>query len=212
MITDFAGFVAISALVIVAPGPDTAVVVRNAWRAGARGAIATSFGVVLGLAVWTVTASVGLAALLRASEPAFVALKLAGAIYLLYLGVRSLWDALRRSPAPPANGEHASCTPQRRLISLRQGLISDLGNPKIAVFFTSFLPQFVRGHHASFLPLLALGLIFCALTLAWLVGYSVLIARAGDLLRRGRLRRALDGVTGVVLIGLGIRVALERRT
>ncbi|MGH2849260.1 MAG: LysE family translocator [Solirubrobacteraceae bacterium] len=212
MITDFAGFVAISALVIVAPGPDTAVVVRNAWRAGTRGAIATSFGVVLGLAVWTVTASVGLAALLRASEPAFVALKLAGAIYLLYLGVRSLWDALRRSPAQPANGEHAPHTRQRPLVSLRQGLISDLGNPKIAVFFTTFLPQFVRGHHASFLPLLGLGLIFCALTLTWLVGYSVLIARAGDLLRRGRLRRALDGVTGVVLIGLGVRVALERRT
>jgi threonine/homoserine/homoserine lactone efflux protein len=212
MITDFAGFVAISALVIVAPGPDTAVVVRNAWRAGTRGAIATSFGVVLGLAVWTVTASVGLAALLRASEPAFVALKLAGAAYLLYLGVRSLWDALRRSAADASNGEPAPHTPQRPLVSLRQGLISDLGNPKIAVFFTSFLPQFVRGHHASFLPLLALGLIFCALTLTWLVGYSVLIARAGDLLRRGRLRRALDGVTGVVLIGLGVRVALERRS
>ena len=177
MITDFAGFVAISAVVIVAPGPDTAVVVRNAWRAGTRGAIATSFGVVLGLAVWTVTASVGLAALLRASEPAFVALKLAGAAYLLYLGVRSLWDALRRS-VDASSGELAPPTPQRPLVSLRQGLISDLGNPKIAVFFTSFLPQFVRGHHASFLPLLALGLIFCALTLTWLVGYSVL-DRAG---------------------------------
>ncbi|HLW95549.1 MAG TPA: LysE family transporter, partial [Solirubrobacteraceae bacterium] len=77
---------------------------------------------------------------------------------------------------------------------------------------TSFLPQFVRGHHASFLPLLALGLIFCALTLTWLVGYSVLVARAGDLLRRGRLRRALDGVTGVVLLGFGVRLAFERRT
>jgi threonine/homoserine/homoserine lactone efflux protein len=212
MITDFAGFVAISALVIVAPGPDTAVVVRNAWRAGARGAIATSFGVVLGLAVWTVTASVGLAALLRASEPAFVTLKLVGALYLLYLGVRSLWDALRRSAAHTSNGERAQYTSQRPLVSLRQGLVSDLGNPKIAVFFTSFLPQFVRGHHASFLPLLALGLMFCALTLTWLVGYSVLVARAGDLLRRGRLRRVLDGVTGIVLIGLGVRVALERRT
>lgn len=80
------------------------------------------------------------------------------------------------------------------------------------VFFTSFLPQFVRGHQASFLPLLALGLIFCVLTLTWLAGYSVLVARAGDLLWRGPLRRALDGVTGVVLIALGVRLALERRT
>ena len=81
-------------------------------------------------------------------------------------------------------------------VSLRQGLISDLGNPKIAIFFTTFLPQFVSGHHASFVPLMTLGLIFCALTLAWLAGYSVLAARAGDLLRRGPLRRGLDGATG----------------
>jgi threonine/homoserine/homoserine lactone efflux protein len=212
MIIDFAGFVAISALVIIAPGPDTAVVVRNAFRAGTRGAIATSFGVVLGLAVWTVAASVGLAALLRASEPAFVTLKVVGAIYLTYLGVRSLWEAIRNRAAHSSGSELVPKTPQRRVVSLRQGLISDLGNPKIAVFFTSFLPQFVRGHHASFLPLMALGLIFCALTLTWLVGYSVLVARAGDLLRGGRVRRALDGVTGVVLIGLGVRIALERRT
>src|SRR5579863_7129485 len=212
MITDFAGFVAISLLVIIAPGPDTAVVVRNALRAGTRGAVATSFGVVLGLGVWTVAASIGLAALLRASEPAFVALKLAGAIYLVYLGVRSLLDAVRRGPARASSGERAPYTAQRPLVSLRQGLISDLGNPKIAVFFTSFLPQFVRGHHASFWPLLALGLIFCAFTLTWLVGYSVLVARAGDLLRRGRLRRLLDGVTGVVLLGFGVRLAFERRT
>jgi threonine/homoserine/homoserine lactone efflux protein len=212
MITDLAGFVAISALVIIAPGPDTAVVVRNALRAGTRGAIATSLGVVAGLGVWTVTASVGLAALLRASEPAFLALKLAGAIYLAYLGVRSLWDAVRRRAAHASNGDRTPYTRQRPLVSLRQGMVSDLGNPKIAVFFTSFLPQFVRGHHASFLPLLTLGLIFCALTLTWLAGYSVLVARAGDLLRRGPLRRALDGVTGVVLIGLGVRLALERRT
>jgi threonine/homoserine/homoserine lactone efflux protein len=211
MITDFAGFIAISALVIIAPGPDTAVVVRNSLRDGTRGALATSLGVVAGLAIWTGTASVGLAALLRASEPAFLTLKLAGAIYLAYLGVRSLWDAVHRSAALAASGERRPRAAQRPVVSLRQGLVSDLGNPKIAVFFTTFLPQFVRGHHASFLPLLTLGLIFCALTLAWLAGYSVLVARAGDLLRRGPVRRALDGVTGIVLIGFGVRLALERR-
>jgi threonine/homoserine/homoserine lactone efflux protein len=212
MITDLPGFIAISALVIIAPGPDTAVVVRNSLRAGVRGAFATSLGVVAGLVVWTVTASVGLAALLRASEPAFVALKLAGAAYLAYLGVRSLWEAVRRSARSDGVGARSAHALQRPLVSLRQGLVSDLGNPKIAVFFTSFLPQFVRAHHASFAPLLTLGLIFCALTLVWLAGYSVLVARAGEVLRRGRLRRALDGVTGVVLIGLGVRLALERRT
>src|ERR1700691_5010841 len=166
MITNLAGFVAISALVIIAPGPDTAVVVRNALRAGTRGAIATSLGVVAGLGVWTVTASIGLAALLRASEPAFVALKVAGAVYLAYLGARSLWEAVRRSPPAADGGGRSARALQRGRVSLRQGLVSDLGNPKIAVFFTSFLPQFVRGHDASFVPLMTLGLIFCALTSA----------------------------------------------
>ncbi len=96
-------------------------------------------------------------------------------------------------------------------MSLRQGLISNLGNPKIAVFFTSFLPQFVPTHHSQFFALLTLGLLFCAMTLAWLAAYSVLVARAGDLLRRSSVRRALDGLTGVVLVGLGFRLALERR-
>jgi threonine/homoserine/homoserine lactone efflux protein len=97
-------------------------------------------------------------------------------------------------------------------LSLRQGLISNLGNPKIAVFFTSFLPQFVPAQHPPFVALLTLGLLFCVMTLAWLTGYSILVARAGDILRRPSVRRALDGLTGAVLIGLGFRLALERRT
>jgi len=92
-----------------------------------------------------------------------------------------------------------------------QGLLSDLGNPKIAVFFTSLLPQFVHSGGSVFVPLLTLGGIFTALTLLWLAGYALLIGRASALLRRSRVRTALDRVTGVVLIGFGIRLALEHR-
>jgi threonine/homoserine/homoserine lactone efflux protein len=187
-----------------------ALVARNALRGGRRSGIATGVGVFSGLVVWTVAASVGLAAMLRASEPAFVTLKIAGCVYLVYLGARSLWDALRRSDAGstlPRDGRPASSA----RVSLRQGLISNLGNPKIAVFFTSFLPQFVPAQHPPFLALLTLGLLFCVMTLAWLTVYSALVARAGDLLRRSSIRRALDGLTGAVLIGLGARLALERR-
>ena len=200
------GFLAISALLIVIPGPDMALVARNALRGGRRSGMATALGVFSGLVVWTVAASVGLAALLRASEPAFVTLKVIGCVYLVYLGARSLVDALRGTERQPSG--HASSS----RISLRQGLISNLGNPKIAVFFTSFLPQFVPARHPPFVALVTLGLLFCVLTLAWLIVYSALVARAGDLLRRSRIRRALDGLTGAVLIGLGARLALEHRS
>jgi threonine/homoserine/homoserine lactone efflux protein len=207
---DLGGFLAISALLIVAPGPDMVLVARNTLRDGRRSGIATGVGVALGLVVWTAAASVGLAALLRASEPAFIALKIVGSLYLVYLGVRSLLEALRRTAlagARQGNG-HAGRTSRA---PLRQGLISNLGNPKIAVFFTSFLPQFVPARHPPFFALLVLGLLFAALTLAWLTGYSALVARAGDLLRRSGIRRALDGFTGAVLIALGGRLALEHR-
>jgi threonine/homoserine/homoserine lactone efflux protein len=205
---ELGGFLAISALVIVIPGPDMALVARNVLRGGRRRGIATALGVFSGLVLWTLAASIGLAALLRASEPAFVALKIAGSLYLVYLGVRSLFDALRR--AKKGDGRRRVREVERSTVSLRQGLVSNLGNPKIAVFFTSFLPQFVPAHHSQFFALLTLGLLFCVLTLAWLTVYSALVARAGDLLRRSSVRRALDGLTGAMLIGLGARLALER--
>jgi threonine/homoserine/homoserine lactone efflux protein len=206
---DLGGFLAVSVLLIVAPGPDMVLVARNTLRGGRRAGIATGIGVTVGLLLWTVAASLGLAALLRASEPAFLALKIVGSLYLVYLGVRSLWDALRHTDADGlrVRSDHRRSSK----VALREGLISNLGNPKIAVFFTSFLPQFAPGRHPSFFALLILGLLFGAIGLAWLTVYSVLVARAGDVLRRSRIRRALDGLTGAVLIGLGARLALERR-
>ena len=90
-------------------------------------------------------------------------------------------------------------------------MINDLGNPKVAIFFTSLLPQFTSKGEASFVQLLTLGLLFCVLTLVWLTGYSLAVARAGDFLRRDGIRRALDGITGAVLVGFGVRLATEHR-
>ncbi len=95
--------------------------------------------------------------------------------------------------------------------AFRQGVVSNLGNPKMAVFFTSLLPQFAPAGDASFSALLALGLLFCAMTLAWLAGYAVVIAKAGLILARPRVRRVLEGVTGAVLVALGARLALGSR-
>jgi threonine/homoserine/homoserine lactone efflux protein len=163
----------------------------------------TAAGVVCGQAVWALAASVGVAALIVASEPAFVAVKLAGAAYLVFLGVQSLLAALRGHTAEHGR-ERAAGGGGREV---RQGLLSNLGNPKMAVFFTSLLPQFGE----SFAALLGFGLLFCALTLAWLSAYAIVVSRVGDVLRRPRVRRTFDAVTGGVLVTLGLRLAAAQR-
>jgi threonine/homoserine/homoserine lactone efflux protein len=203
MIESLAAFLAVSAIVIVTPGQDTALTIRNSLLGGRSAGLATALGVSAGQAVWTLAASAGLAALLVASEPAFMALKLIGAAYLVYLGAQSLLAALRgRSRA------HTGARSAAPAVAFRQGVLSNLGNPKMAVFFSSLLPQFGG---TSFASLLALGLLFCTLTLVWLAAYAVAVARAGDVLRRPRIRRALDAATGLVLTAFGIRLATERR-
>jgi threonine/homoserine/homoserine lactone efflux protein len=203
-------FVGVAALTIMTPGPDTALTVRNALIGGRACGISTALGVSLGLAVWTVTASAGIAALLVASEPAFMAVKLVGAAYLVFLGLQSLWHAVRGGGgAHPLDGRAPrGLTPRT---ALRQGILNDLGNPKIAVFFTTLLPQFAPSHGPAFATLLAFGLVFCTMTFVWLVLYSVVIARAGEALRRPRIRRTLDAVMGAALVAIGVRVAAERR-
>jgi threonine/homoserine/homoserine lactone efflux protein len=203
-------FVGVATLVIVTPGPDTALTVRNALLGGRACGTATALGVSLGLAVWTLAASAGLAALLVASEPAFVAVKLIGAAYLVYLGAHSLWHAVRGS-CGDAGAADAAPRRLRPATALRQGILNDLGNPKIAVFFTTLLPQFAPSHGPAFATLLAFGLLFCAMTFAWLFVYTVVVARAGEALRRPRIRRTLDAVMGAALVALGVRLAAERR-
>jgi threonine/homoserine/homoserine lactone efflux protein len=200
-------FLAIATIVIVTPGPDTALTIRNTLLGGRRAGIHTALGVASGQALWALASSVGVAALLAASEPAFRALKLLGAAYLVFLGAQSLLAALR-------GAEHVR-TPRGRpdlpaRVAYRQGVFSNLANPKMAAFFLSLLPQFASGE-TTVAPLLLLGAMFATMTFAWLSAYALVVARAGDLLRSGRIRRALDAAVGTVLVALGIRVALDRR-
>jgi threonine/homoserine/homoserine lactone efflux protein len=191
-------FLLVSALVIMTPGPDTAVITKHILFGGRRAGISASFGVATGLFVWTVAAAIGVAALLRASHVAFLALKIVGALYLMWLGVQLLRGHAVESHAPAVARK-----------AYRQGLLSNLGNPKIAVFFSSFLPQFVGADSRGFAPLLVLGVLFCTLGLSWLLLYSTVVGRGADVLRRPRIRRLLDRATGLVLVGFGIRLATE---
>lgn len=211
MVRDPVPFLGVAILLIVTPAQDTALTIRNTLLGGRRSGVFTAAGVATGQAIWTLAASLGIAALPAASEPAFTALKLLGAVYLVFLGARSLLDALRRRPS---HGD-ASRNGRRQLApaaGFRQGVVSNLGNPKMAVFFTSLLPQFSSGGDASFVSMLALGLVFCGLTLAWLTTCAFPVARAADFLRRARVRRLLDGLTGAVLVAFGVRLAAEARS
>jgi threonine/homoserine/homoserine lactone efflux protein len=203
-------FVGIAALVICTPGPDTAMTIRNALLGGRPAGLATAAGVSTGLAIWALATSAGLVALLIASEPLFLAVKYAGAAYLVWLGVQSL-----RAAFGPTAHQQAIAQPPGRGLSPRQayvqGVVSDLSNPKIAAFFSSMLPQFAPAGAADFMGLAALGLLFSAMTLLWLTGYAFATARMADALRRPRIRRTLDGITGVTLIGLGLKLAAEER-
>src|SRR5262249_48516924 len=156
-----------------------------------------------------VATSAGLAVVLQASHPAFVALRIAGATYLVYLGGRALYDAVARRTRPDREEAIvASGSRMRPRRAFRQGLISNLANPKMVVFFTSLLPQFVtRG--AALAPLLLLGFVFATMTLIWFTLYAVWVAKARALLLRSRVRRVLDAVTGAVLVTFGVRLASE---
>ena len=201
-------FIGVAALVIVIPGPDTAVVTKNVLVHGRRAAFGTSMGVSAGLSVWTIAAAVGVASVVRASAVAFTILKLVGALYLVWLGFQALRAARHaesgalRTVNKPGMGA---------LGGFRQGFLSDLANPKIGIFFTSLLPQFVDPGHPVLLPFLALGGVFVLMTVLWLSAYCLVAARAAATLQRPRVKAAMDRFTGVVLIALGLRLAIERR-
>jgi threonine/homoserine/homoserine lactone efflux protein len=193
----YVAFLGVSLLVICTPGQDTALTIRNTFAGGRRAGVATALGVSAGQATWTAATSAGLAVVLMASAPLFLTIRLAGAAYLIYLGVRTL---VVRGPqeVKQAHG--------RRWFL--QGFLSNLSNAKMVAFFISLLPPFA-GPHPSFVVLLALGLNFCLLTLAWLTGYAFAVERVGGWLRRKGVTRALNTLLGTVLVALGLRVGFD---
>ncbi len=200
-------FLAVAAVVVVTPGVDMALVTKNALLHGRRPALATAVGINVGILLWTTAAALGLAAVIAHSTTAFTVIKVAGALYLVYLGLQVLRASRVRSRMSAMPVARA---PLSTRVAFRQGLVSNLLNPKIAVFFTSFLPQFVATHRAGS-DLLLLGALFNAMGLVWLLSYALLAARGRKVLGRPSVKRTLDRVSGLVLIGLGIRIAFEHR-
>lgn len=204
---DVLAFAAVVAVIVVLPGPDMALVLQNGLAHGRRAAVETAVGINAGLLVWALAAALGIAALLHASAPAFTLLKLAGAAYLVWLGLRAIADAWRVAP----DGRSERRLRRRSTSPLRQGLLSNLLNPKIALVFTTLIPQFVDPDRPAAAQTLLLASIFIGMGLVWLTSYALLVAKVGALLRRSAVRRVMNTVTGMILTGLGVRLAVERR-
>lgn len=201
-------FAGVAALLTVTPGADMALVTRSAIGAGRRAALATTLGIVAGLIAWATASALGVAALLSASATAFTVLELAGAAYLVLLGLETVWRAIWRTLLPgEAPDEKPPAGPAS---SFRNGLVTNLLNPRIAVFYAALLPQFVVPGESVLAKSLLLAGIHAGMSLVWLTAYAWLVTRAGELLRRPRAKGALEALTGTVLVGLGIRLALER--
>ncbi len=197
-------FVGVSVAVVVVPGPDMALVARNVARYGRSAGYATSIGICTGVLGWALAAGLGVSAILATSAVAFTALKLAGAAYLVYLGLSTL-RASHTANVAGANGGAGLPWHQAWL----QGLLSALLNPKLGVFFLTLLPQFLGPGDPPAVRVLQLAVLFDLIGLAWLLAYSTMLGAAAAVLQRPGPQRVVRWLTGTILVGLGARVALE---
>lgn len=203
-------FLGVITLLTITPGADTAMVSRSVFMGGRRAAFGTTLGIAAGCLTWAIASAAGVAAVLAASETAYDALRLLGAAYLVWLGVQSVRAARRGYGAEPiAAGAAARARGTGLRTPFRQGLLTNLFNPKIALFYTTFLPQFIKPGDPVLVLSVAMAGVHILLGIVWLSTYAWLLDRAVKAFRGSRLRRALDALTGTVLVALGVRVALD---
>lgn len=195
-------------LLSMTPGLDSLLVIRNAARGGVRDGLLTSLGICLGLFAHASISAAGLSVILLGSATLFTALKLAGAAYLVWLGVQSLRAAVRAHGLSIPNERHRQVP---AATSLREGLLSNVLNPKPIVFYMAFLPQFIDPAHSALAQSMAMAAMHFAIATLWQGGLVLMVGRARQLLARPQVSRVMDGVTGTLLLGLGVKLALTPR-
>ena len=212
-------FTGIAALLTITPGADTFLVIRNVLRGGRQAGVVTTLGICCGLFVHAVLSALGLSLVLMHSANAYLALKWAGALYLMWLGLQSIRDAIGRGGGAWAGRRSAKTDSGRgeRLAAFRlrypflEGMANNVLNPKVAVFYLAFLPQFIGPGDPALAKSLLLAGIHFVQGIVWLVGLAFLFDRGRVVLASARARRALETVSGMVLLGFGVRLAFEDR-
>ena len=201
-------FVLMAVLLILLPGPDTVIATKNTLEIGRTGGLQTVLGTCCALLIHTMAAVIGLSAIIVKSAVLFSIFKYVGAVYLLYMGVKAIWSLKKNEIATDADElkvnkyEHTSC--------FRQGFLTNILNPKVAVFFLTFLPQFVNTEKSTFPQFLLMGLTYALLTAIWFLLYIYLINHIRIYMRRPTTQKFIQGISGVVLVGFGIKLALEK--
>jgi threonine/homoserine/homoserine lactone efflux protein len=206
--TEFWSFVAVAAIIVIVPGADMALVARNTLIGGRSAGLRTATGTLLGLGVHAGAALIGLSVVIAASATAFNAVRLAGAAYLVWLGLQTLWRTRNRPGFVIVDGPDTRSS--LRHAPLVQGVLTNVLNPKLSVFFLSFLPQFVDGSRPATPQILVLTGTFIAMGAIWLGTYVVAVDQLSGVLTRPAVKRWLDRVIGTTLVGLGIRLAVAR--
>lgn len=201
-------FTLVAALMTMSPGPDTMLVVRNALRGGRRDGLLTVAGICSGLFVHALLSALGVSAVLMYSATAFTVMKVAGACYLVWLGIKSLRSAARRAPAAIVDGGAGTVAASQ---SFREGLLTNVLNPKVVVFYLALVPQFIGPGDAVMLKYVLLTGIHYVEGILWLGGVALLVAGSRGMFLRPAWRRWIDAACGTILVALGLRLALQRQ-
>ena len=205
-------FLGLAAILTITPGADTALVTKNVLSRGRVGAFFTTLGICAGCLTHATLSALGLSAILRTSETLFNIVKFAGALYLIYIGGMNLWLAWRGGPRPaaPETAKRGRAGSARQR-SFLEGYITNLLNPKVSIFYLTFLPQFISPGQAVFRTSMILASIHVLMGLIWLTLYAALLDRMSAVLLRSAVRRKLEAITGAMLIAFGLRLAIQKR-
>ncbi|MCM3619873.1 LysE family translocator [Sutcliffiella horikoshii] len=201
-------FVIMSILLIILPGPDTAIATKNTLAAGRAGGFKTIFGTFCAILIHTIAAVVGLSAIIVKSAFLFSVFKYVGAVYLVYLGVKTIWAIKNKKTTK--QDEIVSINKLGNKSHFKQGFLTNMLNPKVAVFFLTFLPQFVDPGTNTIGPFLLMGLTYALLTAIWFVLYIYLVDQISAFMKKPQTTTVIESITGAVLIGFGVKLAFEK--
>lgn len=206
-------FVVVAFILTITPGADTMLVLRSALARGRVAGLVTMLGIISGLFVHATLSALGLSLILVRSAEAFAVVKWVGALYLGYLGVSSVLAAVRRDrPDPQDDASALDARPRRGWRSFIEGMLNNILNPKVAIFYLAFLPQFVVPESGSVLgQSLTLAAIHALMGVVWLSGIAFLTDTLRKVVTHPQVRRGIEGFAGLVLLGFGVRLAMERR-